>query len=613
MEAVAAAFPQLEIQALIGQGGMAAVYRARQLKLDRLVALKLMAQPAAGGTDFTERFHREARVLARLNHPGIVSVFDYGEAGGFFYLLMEYVDGVNLRQAMKASRFTPAQALALVPRICEALQFAHNEGILHRDIKPENILLDTRGRLKIADFGIAKLLGDRVPDTTLTAQGLAVGTPNFMAPEQLEHPGDVDQRADIYSLGVVFYEMLTGELPLGRFAPPSQKTSVDALVDEVVLRALERERERRYHSAGEMKTEVEGVTPSPGAVGGAGGPVRVAKGAASKPDFLLCHPRLPKVAQAIVAYAVLVVPFLWALSVTLRPPQFIKPETPASAHVLEAAWSFLGEGVGRFLTMVMLVAGGLKLRVLRSGGPRWLRAAIWLRLWLIVLGVIVTTWVMVLEGSSGGAVQVGAGSSPTASSVLLALWILGTAFEFAMLVWLRRNRTLLDDLCVEGVASPPEVGPSGTVVLERRADPGPHTASSGPIAAARPSAHSPVAGRIFWESPVGLAVALLAFLALCFLILGPWIGTCTGTDLRSPVPDAVGKPLAFLALLLVTFGAVAKGHRWTAHRRVVEKTVGESAGGPEPTGGPKGAVSAERSAGALRTSAASSHGDAGGA
>jgi serine/threonine protein kinase len=265
LEAVAAAFPQLEILELIGVGGMGAVYKARQPKLDRRVALKLLTQPLAADGAFAERFHREARVLARLSHPGIVSVHDYGEAGGFFYLLMEFVDGVNLRQAMQAGRFTPPQALALVPKICEALQFAHDEGILHRDIKPENLLLDTRGRVKIADFGIAKLIGDQGKDAALTGSGLAVGTPHYMAPEQLEHPQDVDQRADIYSLGVVFYEMLTGELPIGRFAPPSQKTPMDPRVDEVVLRALERERERRQHNVTEVRTEVEQITATPAA------------------------------------------------------------------------------------------------------------------------------------------------------------------------------------------------------------------------------------------------------------------------------------------------------------------------------------------------------------
>src|SRR5579872_5407048 len=150
-EALAAAFPHLEILELIGQGGMGFVFKARQPKLERLVALKILPQSLATDPAFAERFAREGRLLARLNHPNIVTIHDFGQASGFFYLLMEFVDGVNLRQAMKAGRFTPAQALAVVPKICEALQFAHNEGILHRDIKPENILLDSKGRVKIAD------------------------------------------------------------------------------------------------------------------------------------------------------------------------------------------------------------------------------------------------------------------------------------------------------------------------------------------------------------------------------------------------------------------------------------------------------------------------------
>jgi len=262
LEMVAGAFPHLEILQLIGHGGMGVVYKARQPKLDRFVALKILPQALAADAAFAERFNREARLLARLNHPNIVTVHDFGQSGPFFYLLMEFVDGVNLRQAMQAGRFTPQQAMWLVPKICEALQFAHDEGILHRDIKPENVLLDTRGRLKIADFGIAKLVGDAKEQLTLTASGLAVGTPHYMAPEQLEHPQEVDQRADIYSLGVVFYEMLTGELPIGRFAPPSTKAAVDSRVDDIVFHALEKEREKRFRNATEVKTSVEAVTSS---------------------------------------------------------------------------------------------------------------------------------------------------------------------------------------------------------------------------------------------------------------------------------------------------------------------------------------------------------------
>jgi predicted Ser/Thr protein kinase len=275
---VAAAFPQLEILELVGRGGMGFVYKARQPHLDRLVALKLLPDKLACQPQFSERFNREGRVLAKLSHPNIVSVYDFGQTTDFYFLLMEFVDGVNLRQAMRAGRFSPAEALGIVPKICEALQYAHEQGILHRDIKPENILLDTKGRVKIADFGIAKLVGEDPHLVTLTGTGAALGTPHYMAPEQLEKPNSVDHRADIYSLGVVFYEMLTGELPIGRFAPPSARTPVSPGVDEVVFRALEKDPERRFQSAGQVKTEVEQLAPSAVGSGGANPPPRHAAG-----------------------------------------------------------------------------------------------------------------------------------------------------------------------------------------------------------------------------------------------------------------------------------------------------------------------------------------------
>lgn len=260
LEEIAAAFPDLEILSLIGHGGMSAVFKARQPKLDRVVALKVLPKSLAATPGFAERFNREGRVLARLSHPSIVAVHDFGESGGFAYLIMEFVDGVNLRQAMRAGRFTPDQALKIIPAICDALQFAHTQGVLHRDIKPENILLDTTGRVKIADFGIAKILDEKGGDMLLTQSGAKLGTAPYMAPEQIEQPASVDHRADIYSLGVVFYEMLTGELPLGRFAAPSELAGVGGNIDEIVFRALEKERARRQQSVGEFKTQVEGVS-----------------------------------------------------------------------------------------------------------------------------------------------------------------------------------------------------------------------------------------------------------------------------------------------------------------------------------------------------------------
>ncbi len=281
LEAVAAAFPQLEIDSLIGRGGMGAVYKARQPHLDRWVALKVLSSGLASDKAFADRFTREARVLAKLNHPNIVTLHDFGQAGDYFFLLMEYVDGVNLRQAMRTGKFTPEQALSVVPKICEALQYAHSEGILHRDIKPDNILLDSRGNLKIADFGIAKVVGTEADPfstssssgavTALTHASTSLGTPQYMAPEQVTDPNKVDHRADIYSLGVVFYEMLTGELPTGEFVPPSQVSQVDARIDAVVQRALEQEREQRQQSADEVRTQVETIvrTPPPAPPAGA--------------------------------------------------------------------------------------------------------------------------------------------------------------------------------------------------------------------------------------------------------------------------------------------------------------------------------------------------------
>ncbi|BCU78649.1 serine/threonine-protein kinase [Luteolibacter sp. LG18] len=263
VEELQAAFPQLEILDYIGQGGMGIVYKARQPHLDRLVALKILAPGLAEDPGFAERFIREARTLAKLTHPNLVAVHDFGDSGGYYYLLMEYVDGVNLRQAMSAARFTPERALDLIPDLCAALQFAHDHGVHHRDIKPENILLDAKGRVKIADFGIARLAGDDPREVSLTLTGAALGSTAYMAPEQIEHPDDVDHRADIYSLGVVFYEMLTGGLPLGRFPAPSEKSNSDPRLDEVVFRALEKERDRRYQSAGEVKSGVEGYSASP--------------------------------------------------------------------------------------------------------------------------------------------------------------------------------------------------------------------------------------------------------------------------------------------------------------------------------------------------------------
>jgi tRNA A-37 threonylcarbamoyl transferase component Bud32 len=265
-EELAPHFPQLEILECLGRGGMGVVYKARQKSLNRLVALKLLAPERVADAKFAARFAQEARALAALNHPSIVTIHDFGQAGGYYFLLMEFVDGVNLRQAMQAGRFTPEQALAVVPPVCEALQYAHNHGIVHRDIKPENLLLDKEGRVKIADFGIAKMLHADGTDVG-PAESQPPGTAQYMAPEQKQQ-GRTDHRADIYSLGVVLYELLTGEMPGAKLQPPSSRVhgvQIDVRLDEIVLRALETKPEMRFQTAAEFRTQVDAATSPMGA------------------------------------------------------------------------------------------------------------------------------------------------------------------------------------------------------------------------------------------------------------------------------------------------------------------------------------------------------------
>lgn len=266
LEAVSAAFPQLEVLRLIGQGGMGVVYQARQKSLNRPVALKLLAPGREHDARFATRFAQEARALAALSHPHIVTIHDFGQAGPFYFLLMEYIDGPNLRQLLRNRKLTPEEALAVVPPLCDALQFAHDHGIVHRDIKPENLLLDHQGRVKIADFGIARMLGTEAPAGDAIEPAAATqpaGTPGYMAPEQSNTLRAADHRADIYSLGIVLYEMLTGERPTARLEPPSRKVHIDVRLDAIVLRALETNPERRYQSAGEFRTHIETVVSSP--------------------------------------------------------------------------------------------------------------------------------------------------------------------------------------------------------------------------------------------------------------------------------------------------------------------------------------------------------------
>jgi uncharacterized protein YndB with AHSA1/START domain/predicted Ser/Thr protein kinase len=261
---LAARFPNLEVIELLGQGGMGMVYKGRQPFLDRFVAIKVIRPDLQAVDGFQERFLREARTLAKLRHPYIVSVFDVYQAEGLHCLVMEYVEGTSLRQLLADGSITQRDVLDFVPQITEALQHAHEAGVVHRDIKPENVLVDARGRVRLVDFGLATLF-----ETGAQAQARGpdddrvVGTLRYMAPEQITMPRAVDHRADIYSTGVVFYEMLARELPGPDRVPPSRKAATDPRLDPIVLRALERERDSRYQEARLMHLDLTNLTRTP--------------------------------------------------------------------------------------------------------------------------------------------------------------------------------------------------------------------------------------------------------------------------------------------------------------------------------------------------------------
>lgn len=263
--------PQFQVDSLLGRGGMGAVYRGIQTSLERPVAIKLLP-PAIDQQDgsFAERFKNEARLMGRLNHPAIVSVYDFGQTmDGQLYFVMEFVDGSDVqRMIAREGRLPQEHALAVTAHLCDALGYAHRHGIVHRDIKPSNVLIDHEGRVKVADFGLAKLTGNSL-DSGLTQTGMAMGTPDYVAPETLTYGGEVDGRADLYAVGVMLYQMLTGDIPRGMFKMPSQKFhSIDPRFDGIVRRALEHDREERYQTSLELRRDLDIILTTPLAVAG---------------------------------------------------------------------------------------------------------------------------------------------------------------------------------------------------------------------------------------------------------------------------------------------------------------------------------------------------------
>lgn len=259
---------QYKILELLGRGGMGAVYKGWQVSLDRYVAIKIMP-PGVDDADaqFTARFKQEARTMAKFQHPGIVSVYDAGETGtGLLYIVMEFVEGTDVSQMVKSQgRLTPAYALAITAHVCDALQYAHSHGVIHRDIKPANVMLNLEGAVKVADFGLAK--GSDTGSSGLTRTNMAMGTPDYVAPEVLVAGTPVDHRADLYSVGVMLFNMLTGEIPRGMFKMPSQKVGTDPRFDAIIRKAMEQEREGRYQSAEEIRRDLEAILSTPQAQG----------------------------------------------------------------------------------------------------------------------------------------------------------------------------------------------------------------------------------------------------------------------------------------------------------------------------------------------------------
>ncbi|MFZ4593940.1 MAG: family 16 glycoside hydrolase [Verrucomicrobiaceae bacterium] len=265
-EELQALLPQYHVHRLLGRGGMGAVYQGTQRSLNRPVAIKILsAELDDSDMGFAERFKNEAHAMARLNHPGIVNVYDSGEASsGLLYIVMEFVEGTDVQQMINANgRLQTDHAMAIAAHVCDALAYAHERGIIHRDIKPSNIMVGYDGSVKVADFGLAKI-ATGASTAGLTLSGMAMGTMHYMAPEALIQGITVDHRADVYAVGVMLYQMLTGKLPQGLFEMPSlQVPGLDPRYDGIISQAMREDREKRYQKISEMRHALDAILTRP--------------------------------------------------------------------------------------------------------------------------------------------------------------------------------------------------------------------------------------------------------------------------------------------------------------------------------------------------------------
>jgi serine/threonine-protein kinase len=259
----------------IARGGMATVYEALDLRLDRVVALKVMHPSLAEDPGFVSRFEREAKAAARLSHPNVVAVFDQGVDGDVVFLAMELVNGRTVRDVLREyTTLTPAQSLVILEPVLEALEAAHRAGFVHRDIKPENVLISDDGRIKVADFGLARTIN--VSNATAVTEGVLIGTVAYLSPEQVER-GVADARSDVYGAGILLYEMLTGSVPHAGETPlavaykhvntdvplPSaRRADIPTAVDELVDLATRRDPDERYNSAADFLAAIDAGKPA---------------------------------------------------------------------------------------------------------------------------------------------------------------------------------------------------------------------------------------------------------------------------------------------------------------------------------------------------------------
>ncbi|MGB2820318.1 MAG: serine/threonine-protein kinase, partial [Phycisphaerae bacterium] len=265
--------PGYQILAKLGSGAMATVFKARQLSLDRIVAVKVLPKKLSENLEYVERFHKEGKAAAKLNHANIVQAIDVGEAGGYHYFVMEYVEGHTLGDELaEGQAFSEAEALRITIQIGRALEHAHRQGLMHRDVKPKNIMMTPEGVAKLADMGLARAASD--VQAAQAEAGRAYGTPYYISPEQIRGEVDIDFRADIYSLGATLYHLVTGRVPFQAptpaavmhkhlkepLVPPDHiNTSLSSGLGEVVEVMMAKDRNRRYGSTGDMLTDLEAI------------------------------------------------------------------------------------------------------------------------------------------------------------------------------------------------------------------------------------------------------------------------------------------------------------------------------------------------------------------